>query len=305
MKKTRLFLTIIICFLSLLFSGCTLRNPNQPINTSSDQQPQPVQSSSPSTAESGDTLQVHFIDVGQGDAILVQTPSGQNMLIDAGENNQGQVVADYLVSQGVKSLDVVVGTHPHSDHIGGLDTVIYRFPVGSIYMPKATQTTQTFRDVLDAVKRQDLQISTARAGTVLPLDGVSCRIIAPLEDSYEDLNNYSAVIKLEYGSQSFLFTGDAGTDSEAQMLDSGVDLKSTVLKVGHHGSNSSSASTFLSSVAPQYAVIMVGADNNYGHPHAQTLSRLNKVGAVLYRTDQNGTIVFSTDGIDMQISTER
>lgn len=304
MKSSRLFISIIIVVVfTFLFSGCAYRNQNQPVDSSAGQSQEEFERRGSSTA--GDTLKVHFIDVGQGDAILVQTPSGQNMLIDAGENSRGDTVVDYLTSQGVTNLDVVVGTHPHSDHIGGLDTVIDCFPVSSIYMPQATQTTQSFRDVLTAIRNRGLQISTARAGVVIPLDGVSCRFMAPLQDSYEDLNDYSAVVKLEYGNQSFLFAGDAGTESEAQMLDSGADLKATVLKVAHHGSYSSSEGWFLSAVEPSYAVIMVGTGNSYGHPHAQTLDRLSASGAVIYRTDLNGTIVFSTDGSDMQIYTER
>ncbi|MDD3365512.1 MAG: ComEC/Rec2 family competence protein, partial [Syntrophomonas sp.] len=227
------------------------------------------------------------------------------MLVDAGENDYGDVVVNYLISQGVKELDIVVGTHPHSDHIGGLDTVINRFPVKSIYMPKATNTTESFRDVLSAVKNKGLKISTAKAGVVLPLDGIDCRFVAPVKDSYEELNNYSGVIRLEYGSQSFLLAGDAGTESEAQILSSGVNIKSTVLKVGHHGSYSSSSSKFLKAAAPQYAVIMVGKNNQYGHPHPQTLTRLSNAGIKVFRTDQVGTIVFTTDGKDIQVSQRR
>ena len=169
-------------------------------------------------------------------------------------------------------------------------------------MPKATNNTESFRDVLTAVKNKGLKISTAKAGVVLPLEGVDCRFVAPVKDSYEDLNDYSGVIRLDYGSQSFLLTGDAGTESEAQMLSSGIAIKSTVLKVGHHGSSTSTSTKFLKAVAPQYAVIMVGRDNPYNHPHNQTLTKLTEAGIKIYRTDQNGTIVFTTDGKDMQIN---
>jgi len=296
------YLIIIFLLISLLITGCASRNPAQQPSGQSHEQ---VQNVNPPTEASGSTLKVHFINVGQGDAILVQTSTGQNMLIDAGENDQGDVVVNYLIANGVKNLDIVVGTHPHSDHVGGLDTVITRFPINNVYMPKVTQNTKTFLDVLTAVKNKGLQISTAKAGVVLPLDGVNCQFIAPLRDSYEDLNNYSTVIKLEYGSQSFLFTGDAGTESETQLRGSGVNLKSTVLKVGHHGSSTSTGAKFLSAIAPQYAVIMVGGDNTYGHPHTQTLTRLNKAAVTIYRTNLSGTIVFSTDGNDIQVSKER
>ncbi|PKM78565.1 MAG: MBL fold metallo-hydrolase [Firmicutes bacterium HGW-Firmicutes-15] len=294
--------TLILC---LLVGGCASPNPSQQVNSTHTQasgQPNPIQT--PPTYPTK-LLKVHFIDVGQGDAILIQTPDGQNMLVDAGENDYGDVVVNYLISQGVKDLDIVLGTHPHSDHIGGLDTVIKYFPIKYIYMPKATNNTDSFRDVLNAVKNKGLKISTAKAGVVLPLDGVNCRFVAPVKDSYEELNNYSGVIRLDYGSQSFLLTGDAGTESEAQMLSSGVNIKSTVLKVGHHGSYSSSSSRFLKAAAPQYAVIMAGKDNQYEHPHAQTLTRLTNAGINIYRSDQDGTILFATDGKDMQVSQSR
>jgi competence protein ComEC len=298
-------LIVIMLVLSFLLSGCAARTPSQPVNSTSNQSIEPGQNTSQPTTASSGILKVHFIDVGQGDAILVQTPAGQNMLIDAGENEYGDVVVNYLISQGVKDLDVVVGSHPHSDHIGGLDTVINHFPVKYIYMPKVTTTTESFRDVLTAVKNKGLKVTTAQAGVVLPLDGVDGRFLAPVADTYADLNDYRAVIRFEYSSQSFLLTGDAGTASEDQMLSSGVNLKSTVLKVGHHGSYTSTGSRFLQAVAPQYAVIMVGAGNPYGHPHAQTLNRLTAAGIKIYRTDQDGTVVFSTDGKDMQISQGR
>jgi beta-lactamase superfamily II metal-dependent hydrolase len=291
LKITKFSLPIIIVFiLSLLVSGCASLNP---------QLSNPIQT--PLTTPTN-LLKVHFIDVGQGDAILIQTPAGQNMLVDGGENACGDAMVNYLISQGVKDLNIVVGTHPHADHIGGLDTVINHFPVKYIYLPKVTHTTKSFRDLLDAVSKKGLKISTAQAGVVLPLDGINCRFLAPVKDYYEELNNYSGVIRLEYGSHSFLLTGDAETESESQMLSLGVNLKSTVLKVGHHGSYSSTSSNFIKAAAPQYAVIMLGKDNQYGHPHTQTLSRLNNAGIKIYRTDQNGTIVFTTDGKDMQVN---
>ncbi|MEA4924214.1 MAG: ComEC/Rec2 family competence protein [Syntrophomonadaceae bacterium] len=303
-NKSRYFL-IFVLIICLLTAGCASRNPLSPLDSSPSQTQSPEQNLNQPEPAAGKVLKVHFIDVGQGDAILIQTPSGQNMLIDAGENDQGNTVVNYLTAQGVKDLAVVVGTHPHSDHIGGLDTVINHFPIGNLYMPQATHTTKTFLDVLTAIKNKGLSISTAKAGVVLPLNGVNCRFVAPLKDTYEDLNNYSAVIRLEYGSQSFLFCGDAETESETQMLSSGAQLKCTAIKIGHHGSNTSTGSKFLKAARPQWAVIMVGKDNSYGHPHAQTLSRLSQAGATVYRTDLSGTIVFSTDGNDMQITKER
>ncbi|MEN6460153.1 MAG: ComEC/Rec2 family competence protein, partial [Syntrophomonas sp.] len=272
--------------------------PNQSgIEKSSGNEEQAV-----STATGGQ-LKVHFIDVGQGDAILVQAPEGENMLIDAGDNDYGSQVVDYLHSQGVKNLDIVVGTHPHADHIGGMDTVINSFPVNNIYLPRMTHSSRSFEDVLMAVKSKGLKIKTARAGIIIPLKGVQSTFIAPVGEKYEDLNNYSAVIKLNYGLKSFLLTGDAEHESENEMIASGVDLKATVLKVGHHGSTSSTGYKFLKAAAPEYAIIMVGRDNPYGHPHQETLNRLSDAGIKILRTDQNGTIVISTDGKNINIKT--
>jgi competence protein ComEC len=290
LKKYLQLLLILIFSFSLLINGCGF----------SPQTTVPVQTD-PGQTTAG-TLQVHFIDVGQGDAILVQTPAGQNMLVDAGDNSYGDEVIKYITSQGVKELDIVVGTHPHADHIGGLDTVIDHFSVKKVYLPKVTHTTKTFRDLLAAVKDNGLKVTTAKAGAVLPLEGLNAYFAAPVADSYESLNNYSAVIKIEYGSHSFLLTGDAEAESEAQILSTGTDIKTTVLKVGHHGSSSSTSPEFLQAAAPRYAVIMLGEDNPYGHPHRETMELLNSAGVEIFRTDRDGTIVFSTNGEDIEIN---
>lgn len=284
---------IIIIFV-VLAAGCGQRADTSAV--------QPVETVSPGAAHE---LKVHFIDVGQGDAILVETPAGQKMLVDAGENVYGNRVVDYLLAQGVRELDVVVGTHTHSDHIGGLDTVMARFPVKTIYMPRVTQNTNSFEDVLKAVKQQGLTVFTARAGVVIPLQGIDCRILSPRADHYDELNDYSAVIRMQFGSQSFLLTGDARLIPENQMLDAGEDLQANVLKVAHHGSYSSSSARFLKAVQPIYGIISLGKDNDYGYPHDSTLTRLARAGIKIYRTDLNGTIVISTDGSTLQVKTER
>ncbi len=200
------------------------------------------------------------------------------MLIDAGNNNDGYLVVDYLESQGVKKLDYVIGTHPHEDHIGGLDNVINSFDIGKIIMPKVSNNTKTFEDVLNAISNKGLKVTTPIPETNYSLSKAKFKILAPNSASYEDLNNYSIVIKLTFGKNTFLFEGDAEDIPENEMIANGYNLKADLLKVGHHGSNSSTTSDFLKLVSPKYAVISVGLGNTYGHPTPETISKLNNAG---------------------------
>ncbi len=249
-------------------------------------------------------LEVHFIDVGQADSILIKAPGG-NMLIDAGNNGDADLITSYIKKQGVKTLDVVIGTHPHEDHIGSLDVVIDTFDIGKVYMPKVEHTTQTIEDVLLAIKNKGLKITAPVAGSTFNVGEVKCRILAPNSSKYDDLNNYSIVIKLEFGNTSFLFTGDAEKVSEDEMLQKHKDkLSSDVLKVGHHGSNSSTIQGFLDKVNPKYAVVMVGKNNSYEHPHKVVMNRLKEKGVTVYRTDENSTIVANSDGNNITFNTK-
>jgi beta-lactamase superfamily II metal-dependent hydrolase len=255
------------------------------------------------TTNRDNIVEVHFIDVGQGDAILIEAEDSA-MLIDAGENNKGTVVTDYLETQNITKLDYVIGTHPHSDHIGGLDTVISSIEVDKVILPSATHTTATFEDLLDVLAENNLGITMAVAGDQYSLGPATFTVVAPNSLYYDDLNNYSVGIKLTFGDTSFLFTGDAGKLSEGEMLANGIDLSADVLKLSHHGSNTGNSDAFLEAVNPAYAMINVGADNDYGHPHAETLEAMLNHGIKVYRTDIQGTVVFTSDGKNISVNTQ-
>ncbi len=249
------------------------------------------------------SLEVHFIDVGQGDSILIKQ-SGHNMLIDAGDNQYKDTVVDYLKKNNITKLDYVIGTHPHADHIGGLDAVINTFDVGKVMMPNVTHTTKTFENVLNAVKNKGLKITIPNVGDNYKLGNASFEIAAPNSDNYASLNDYSIVARMVFGKTSFLFTGDAEGISETEMLENDCNLKSDVLKVGHHGSDTSTGVSFLDTVNPKYAVIQVGEDNKYNHPTTEILDRLKERNITIYRNDLDGTIIAISNGENIKFNTK-
>lgn len=237
-------------------------------------------------------LSVHYINVGQGDSELIQI-NNKNLLIDAGPTDAENKVLSYLDEHGVKTLDYVVATHPHEDHIGGMSKVIKHFKIKNFICPKTVQiqTTPSFRAMINALKVNNIKIQQPIPGEGLNLGkDINCLILAPNSSYYEDLNNYSIVIKITYGNTRFLFEGDASELSEQEMIAAGDNLSADVLKVGHHGSKSATSPEFLKEVSPKVAIISCGLNNDYHHPHKITLDKLKEVHCKIYRTDLNGDI---------------
>lgn len=250
--------------------------------------------------EGDDILQIHFFNVGQADSILVIS-NNQTMLIDAGNNDDGELIVNNIKKLGISKLDYVIGTHPHEDHIGGLDDVILNFEIGTIYMPKVQTNTKTFEDVLDAISSKNLSITTPNVGDKFMVGNAECEVMLTgtgTKEEQENLNLSSIVIRTTYKEQSYLFMGDSETQNEV----SRSWEQTNVLKVGHHGSNTSSSKEFLNQVLPQIAIISVGKDNSYGHPHKEVIDRLKKIGTLIYRTDEKGNILLESDGKNNKIS---
>ena len=241
-------------------------------------------------------LEVYFLDVGQADSILIRNKD-KNMLIDAGNNNDGDYLVSYFKSIGIEKFDYVVGTHAHEDHIGGMDNIIDNFGIGKFYMPDKITTTKTFRDVLDALERKQIKFNVPEIGDELSFGDVNIRVIYISSD--DELNDTSIVLKLVYKDISMLFMGDASTKVEEKILLQ--DLKSDVLKVGHHGSIYSTSEDFIKEVEPKISIIEVGKNNNYGHPRYEVIERLKNIGSKVYRTDEDGTIKVSSDGEKLKV----
>ena len=251
------------------------------------------------TAQAG-TLTVTWLDVGQGDAAVIQC-GGQSMLIDGGKPEKSSYIYAWLQQHGLSYLDVIVATHVDADHIGGLSGALNYASVGTAYCPVTTGTTETFQSFVKYLAKRDRRITVPTAGETFALGGAQVQILGPLH-SAEDSNDNSIVLKLSFGATSFLFTGDAERAEEQDLLNAGVNLQSTVLKVGHHGSDTSTSYPFLRAVAPQYAVTSVGAGNSYGHPTEAVLSRLRDAGVTTFRTDLQGEITAVSDGQTVNFS---
>lgn len=256
----------------------------------------------PATQPSGGSFAVHFIDVGQADAALILC-DGQSMLIDGGNADDSSLMYSYLSRLGITYLDYVIGTHAHEDHIGGIAGALNYANVGQVFCPVTSYTTRAFDNFVRAVQNRGRSITVPSVGDRFNLGSADCHILGV--NSTDDTNESSIVLKITYGNTSFLFTGDAEREAENLILNSGFDLRADVLKVGHHGSASSTSYYWLRQIAPRYAVISVGKDNTYGHPTETVLSRLRDAEVTTYRTDLQGDIICTSDGQTVTFQVER
>lgn len=250
-----------------------------------------------------DLLKVHYLDVGQGDSIFIELPNNETMLIDAAESYQSENIINYLKNLNYQKIDYVIGTHPHTDHIGGLKDIINTFEIEKIYMPKVVSTTKTYESLLMAIKDKNLKINTAKAGTsIIDTNALKINILAPNNSTYTELNNYSVVTKITYGTTKFLFMGDAEKLSENEIKE---NVSADVIKIGHHGSNTSSSIDFIKKVNAKYGIISVGLNNIYNLPKEETITNWENSGTKIYLTSTNGTIRASSDGTNIKIESEK
>ncbi len=247
-------------------------------------------------------LKVHYLDVGEADSIFIELPNGETMLIDAGEAQDEEKIADYIENLNYDTINYVIGTHPHADHIGGLAYIIKNFDVKNIYMPKVAANTKTYENLLKTIKSKSLSITVAEKDKkIINTENLKAYFLAPENKKYDELNNYSAILKIVFQDKSFLFMGD----SEAYVEKTLTDVSADVIKVGHHGSNTSSSTSFIKKVNPEIAVISVGENNKYDHPDKDVIKAYEKLGTKIYRTDLNGNIVISTDGENLDVEVEK
>ena len=249
--------------------------------------------------EISENLSVTYLDVGQGDSSFIEFPNGKCMLIDASISSMGEKIANHIAAKGYEKIDYLVATHPHSDHIGGMADITSYFEIGTAYLPDAVTDTKVYTNFLKTLKKMNVAVEKAQSGANFSEGDVKVEFLGPISAEYEDLNNYSAVVKITYNKKSFLFTGDAEDIVETELLNSGANLKADVLKVGHHGSSSSTTQEFLDAVDPEIAIISCGKDNDYGHPHKEVLNRLKDAEIKIYRTDVNGNIPIISNGLEV------
>lgn len=312
MKGLKKIVAVFILFLILFITGCitpvsTYTSPVTipPLSPNSITVPQTSEIQPFSTiVKTAGTMMVSYIDVGQGDSELIQTPSGKIMLIDAGPTDAGQKVENFLRNQKISTIDIVVATHPHEDHIGGMSTILNSFSVKQFIDSGYPHTTSTYEGMLNLIDQKNISFRTVNSGDTFLIDpAISIQVLNPQATFFDDINQNSIVLKMTYGTVSFLFTGDAG--SSAESIYTNAAGHADVLKVAHHGSSTSTGEFFLSKVTPMVSIIEVGSGNPYGHPADATIQRLRLIGSTIYRTDLHGTIQITCDGNTYHVITEK
>ena len=306
-KRARSMLSLLLFLALLLTINAFMEDPIEilPIDA-------PTATNTPAPAlPSGETLDVYVLDVGQGDSIFLRSPSGKTMLVDASESGMYESIDTFLQNQAVKQLDVVVGTHPHADHIGAMEKIVTHYKIGAYYMPDAQNQTRMFENLLDALTEHNINVKQAAGGKTSAIkwdEDVELTILSPLPGvDYDDLNDWSVILHVQYGDTSILLTGDAESFAEKAALKALPEeyFRANILKLGHHGSSSSSSDAFLDAVDPDIAVVSLGKDNDYGHPHKEVVTELKNRDIPLYRTDTQGTIHITLDGEGYTVETEK
>lgn len=276
---------IVVLFCIFLIAGCT-----ETLNTEKV------------SVTAGHEMRVHFIDVGQGDSIFIESPNGKTMLVDGGVKGAGQKVVSYLKELGVNKLDIVVATHPDADHIGGLIPVLNSIDIGQFYDSGKVHTSQTFEEMLTLIDTKNIPYNVPKTGDSIAFDDdINVKVLNANEHA-TDNNDASIVLKVTYGNVSFLLTADAGIALEKEMMQN--DVKATILKAGHHGSNTSSSAEFIQKVHPEVTILSYGEGNKYGHPHAEVVERLQAIGSKIYATAEAGTVIVSTDGVNYDVNSK-
>lgn len=276
---------IVVLFCIFLIAGCT-----ETLNTEKV------------SVTAGHEMRVHFIDVGQGDSIFIESPNGKTMLVDGGVKGAGQKVVSYLKELGVNKLDIVVATHPDADHIGGLIPVLNSIDIGQFYDSGKVHTSQTFEEMLTLIDTKNIPYNVPKTGDSIAFDDdINVKVLNANEHA-TDNNDASIVLKVTYGNVSFLLTADAGIALEKEMMQN--DVKATILKAGHHGSNTSSSPEFIQKVHPEVTILGYGEGNKYGHPHAEVVERLQAIGSKIYATAEAGTVIVSTDGVNYDVNSK-
>lgn len=294
-KKAQLITVIIFGVIAL----CTVVFEKDYFNTF-------INSYSSSASAVQGNLEVSYLDVGQGDSAYIRV-NDYDILIDAGPRSDSDRLLAQLKAKNIDDFEMIIATHPHEDHIGGMADVFNQYDVESFYMPSVTHTTKTFENMIKAVANEGIKVQTIKEGMQFDLgNGAKIDVYSPIYESYEEFNDYSPIMKLTFGETELIFTGDAEAHAEADVVAKyPSDLKADVLKFGHHGSSTSSTEEFLQSVSPDYGIISCGVDNKYGHPHKETLNKISKFNIKSYRTDTQGQITLISDGKNISITTEK